>query len=66
MTVDIAQVVEADLFPGVPKVATPKGDTFEFGLEDVVPPTHDHRTLVLCFDGTGEKAYVIRVVSLAE
>ncbi|KIN94571.1 hypothetical protein M404DRAFT_34907 [Pisolithus tinctorius Marx 270] len=24
-------------------------------MEDVVPPAHDNRTLVLCFDGTGSE-----------
>lgn len=24
-------------------------------MEDIVPPAHDYRTLVLCFDGTGSE-----------
>ena len=23
--------------------------------DDVVPPSHKHRTLIVCFDGTGDK-----------
>ncbi|KAG6871939.1 hypothetical protein C0995_014721 [Termitomyces sp. Mi166 len=28
------------------------------GDDDIIPPTHDHRTLVLCFDGTGRTLWL--------
>lgn len=26
-----------------------------FNLEETIPPTNEHRTLILCFDGTGDQ-----------
>ena len=47
-----------DSFPGFPKVRSPAADSTGYSvssdeLEPTVPPDHRHRTLVLCFDGTG-------------
>ncbi|KAG7100167.1 hypothetical protein E1B28_001947 [Marasmius oreades] len=30
-------------------------DTLDFDLDSIIPETHEHRTLVLCFDGTGDQ-----------
>jgi uncharacterized protein (DUF2235 family) len=27
----------------------------KYHLDEIIPPTHDHRTIVLCFDGTGDQ-----------
>ncbi|KAF7436007.1 hypothetical protein PC9H_002833 [Pleurotus ostreatus] len=51
-----------DRFPDIPNVGSPgrmaTADHASFSDEEedeVIPPTHDHRTLVLCFDGTGDQ-----------
>jgi hypothetical protein len=38
-----------------PSGDTPLPSTIIGSTADVVPPTHTHRTLVLCFDGTGDQ-----------
>ncbi|KIK76154.1 hypothetical protein PAXRUDRAFT_170739 [Paxillus rubicundulus Ve08.2h10] len=38
-----------------PSGATPPPSTVIGSTADVIPPTHTHRTLVLCFDGTGDQ-----------
>ncbi len=49
-----------DRFPEIPNVGSPgrmANDHASFTDEEedeVIPPNHAHRTLVLCFDGTGE------------
>ena len=49
-----------DAYPDIPNVShSPKGGsstikTFD-PLDDVIPATHKDRTLVLCFDGTGDQ-----------
>ena len=51
----------ADTAPTSPtsdKLASPStllNNGFPDPTEDVIPPTHTHRTLVLCFDGTGDQ-----------
>ena len=50
-----------DEYPGFPKVASPgiissREDSTSSHFEDLeptIPPTHKHRTVILCFDGTG-------------
>lgn len=50
-----------DAFPDIPNVShSPKGGSSTLKvlgqtLDDVIPPTHKDRTLVLCFDGTGDQ-----------
>ncbi|KAJ7631645.1 hypothetical protein DFH06DRAFT_1223719 [Mycena polygramma] len=48
-----------DEYPAFPKrlspVARPMPRSSERDLEETIPPTNDHRTLVLCFDGTGDQ-----------
>jgi len=45
-----------DPYLGFEKVTSPGGDSeaSQF-IEPTVPPSHNHRTLVLCFDGTGDQ-----------
>lgn len=31
------------------------GSENKFHLDEIIPPTHSHRTIVLCFDGTGDQ-----------
>jgi len=44
-------------YPGFTKTTSPGGESEaeSFDDDDIVPPTHEHRTLVLCFDGTGDQ-----------
>ncbi|KAF9528165.1 hypothetical protein CPB83DRAFT_855015 [Crepidotus variabilis] len=46
-----------DSFPGFPKARSlaGAGSTSSDDIEPTVPPSHRHRTLVLCFDGTGDQ-----------
>ena len=48
-----------DAYPDIPNVSgSPKGGNSSLksdSLDDVLPPAHTHRTLVLCFDGTGDQ-----------
>jgi uncharacterized protein (DUF2235 family) len=45
-----------DVYLNRPRVTTPECDSQTSRLiEPTVPPSHDHRTLVLCFDGTGDQ-----------
>ncbi|KAF8167168.1 hypothetical protein B0H34DRAFT_791932 [Crassisporium funariophilum] len=49
-----------DQYPGFPKMASPTspsgdGSSSEYSSEPTIPPNHSHRTLVLCFDGTGDQ-----------
>ena len=48
-----------DAYPDIPNASgSPKGEKSSFksdSLDDVLPPAHDYRTLVLCFDGTGDQ-----------
>lgn len=58
LTIDSVTAAHSDEYPGFVKTTSPqayKGDTDSdsFGDDDIIPPTHAHRTLVLCFDGTG-------------
>lgn len=38
-----------------PVVTSPESESFELHDTESIPPTHTHRTLVLCFDGTGDQ-----------
>ena len=31
------------------------GPEDKYHLDEIIPPTHTHRTIVLCFDGTGDQ-----------
>ncbi|KAJ6479221.1 hypothetical protein C8R47DRAFT_1178465 [Mycena vitilis] len=46
-------------YPAFPQRLSPVAGPFprssERNLEETIPPTNDHRTLVLCFDGTGDQ-----------
>lgn len=54
LTVSSTATAMGDAYPGFPKVASPGAESeSDFGDTDSVPPTHKHRTLILCFDGTG-------------
>ncbi|KAF9461946.1 hypothetical protein BDZ94DRAFT_1166859 [Collybia nuda] len=47
-----------DQYPDFTKTTSPGGgtDTYSFESNDeILPPTHKRRTLVLCFDGTGDQ-----------
>ncbi|KAJ6511738.1 hypothetical protein DFH09DRAFT_1049688 [Mycena vulgaris] len=51
-------VTGVDQYSGFPKRTSPTDfapDTRELDLEKTIPPTNSHRTLVLCFDGTGNQ-----------
>jgi hypothetical protein len=57
LTIDSA-TAHSDEYPGFIKTTSPRGlktdtDSDSFLDEDIIPPNHTHRTLVLCFDGTG-------------
>lgn len=38
-----------------PIPTSPGGTRAPHWSDDVVPPKHDNRTLIVCFDGTGDK-----------
>ncbi|KAJ7729083.1 hypothetical protein DFH07DRAFT_895750 [Mycena maculata] len=49
-----------DEYPGFSKSSSPPGlgpnvPDFDFDLERTIPPTNSRRTLILCFDGTGDQ-----------
>jgi len=44
----------ATLSNGSP-LASPQSSTFYSSASSTIPPSHPHRTLVLCFDGTGDQ-----------
>ncbi|KAJ7360956.1 hypothetical protein DFH08DRAFT_1074064 [Mycena albidolilacea] len=55
-----ASLTTVDEYPSFPKrssptAKTPTPSTTGYNLEKIVPLTNDHRTLVLCFDGTGDQ-----------
>lgn len=54
LTISSTATAVGDPYPSSPMVTSPGYDSFEFGDADSVPPSHRHRTLVLCFDGTGQ------------
>ncbi|KIM38234.1 hypothetical protein M413DRAFT_30356 [Hebeloma cylindrosporum] len=60
-TLTLDSTVSQDQYPGFPKALSPGASTSDESedpprpLEPTVPPNHDHRTLVLCFDGTGDQ-----------
>jgi hypothetical protein len=47
--------IASDLYPGFIKTTSPgqDSDSYSFSDDEIIPPTHKRRTLVLCFDGTG-------------
>ncbi|KAJ7157325.1 hypothetical protein C8R46DRAFT_1225920 [Mycena filopes] len=55
----LTQTISVDEYPGFPMRTSPTSPNFPSRrrdeLEKTVPPTNDHRTLVLCFDGTGDQ-----------
>ena len=55
-------IAENTQYPGFRKTTSPSGDdvssTSEYD-EPTVPPNHQHRTLILCFDGTGKVCYTM-------
>ncbi|KAF9449973.1 hypothetical protein P691DRAFT_811324 [Macrolepiota fuliginosa MF-IS2] len=55
LTISSTATATGDLYPGFPMVTSPECESFDLGYTDSVPPTHKHRTLVLCFDGTGDQ-----------
>jgi hypothetical protein len=56
---DCSSTTPIDEYPTFPKRSSPIGvatrRTSGYDLEKTIPPTNDHRTLVLCFDGTGNQ-----------
>ena len=50
-----SSAVVRDGYPGFMKTTSPSGES-ESEFEDTIPPTNAHRTLVLCFDGTGKSS----------
>ncbi|KAJ3573149.1 hypothetical protein NP233_g2619 [Leucocoprinus birnbaumii] len=52
-----ATAVSNDTGMSSPLVTSPESSDSTFELHDTesIPPDHDHRTLVLCFDGTGDQ-----------
>ncbi|KAF8079272.1 hypothetical protein FPV67DRAFT_1691876 [Lyophyllum atratum] len=56
LTIDSPTI--CDEYPGFAKTTSPGGeseaDSFDED-DDIIPPTHRHRTLILCFDGTGDQ-----------
>jgi len=55
-------IAENTQYPGFRNTTSPSGDdvssTSEYD-EPTVPPNHQHRTLILCFDGTGKVSYTM-------
>jgi len=59
------KVIIEDDYPEIPNVsASPvtnesaksdSGIQHKYHLDEFIPPKHDHRTVVLCFDGTGDQ-----------
>ncbi|KAJ7045168.1 hypothetical protein C8F04DRAFT_1067942 [Mycena alexandri] len=50
--------IAIDEYPTFPKLSSPTSASpsgQEYGLERTIPPSNDHRTLILCFDGTGDQ-----------
>ncbi|KAG1742634.1 uncharacterized protein EDB91DRAFT_1221578 [Suillus paluster] len=41
--------------PNVPSSPTSSGQGLSHPFDAIIPPAHTHRTLVLCFDGTGDQ-----------
>jgi len=58
-TLTIDSSILQDQYPGFLETLSPGGNTSDDSggplrpLERTVPPHHEHRTLILCFDGTG-------------
>ncbi|KAF8892854.1 hypothetical protein CPB85DRAFT_1230449 [Mucidula mucida] len=44
-----------DKYPGFEKTSSPTTVYFPSKLDEIIPPQHGNRTLVLCFDGTGDQ-----------
>ena len=57
LTIDSTTAAPSDEYPGFFKTTSGlKGDTDSdlFYDHDIIPAKHEHRTVVLCFDGTGK------------
>jgi hypothetical protein len=59
LTIESTTAAHCDEYSGFVKTTSPRGlkedtDSDSFFDDDIIPPTHAHRTLVLCFDGTGK------------
>ena len=58
-TLTLDSSISQDRYPGFPKTVSPIASTLDESgaaaqpLGSTIPPNHDHRTLILCFDGTG-------------
>lgn len=57
-TFDSNTATHSDEYSGFIKTSSPTAlradtDSDSFYDDEIIPPTHTHRTLVLCFDGTG-------------
>jgi len=56
LTISSTATATGDTYPDFPMVTSPGGESdSEFGDTDSIPPTHKHRNLILCFDGTGDQ-----------
>ncbi|KAG6919079.1 hypothetical protein DXG01_009332 [Tephrocybe rancida] len=48
-----------DEYPSFTKTTSPgnsdSNESLDYHYDDIIPPRHMHRTLVLCFDGTGDQ-----------
>jgi hypothetical protein len=40
---------------GSPRSDSSPGLENQYHLDEIIPPTHTHRTIVLCFNGTGDQ-----------
>jgi len=57
-TLTLDSSISQDHYPGFPKTFSPGGNTSDES-GPTVPPNHEHRTLVLCFDGTGMWIFIV-------
>lgn len=66
-TKDTVNNEQADVYR--PTLPTSLNSEATLSVPSVIPPEHDHRTLVLCFDGTGDQfdadnSNIVQLVSL--
>ncbi|KAJ3574362.1 hypothetical protein NP233_g1816 [Leucocoprinus birnbaumii] len=55
LTISSTATVTSDPEMFFPVMTSPESELFEIHDTESIPPDHKHRTLVLCFDGTGDQ-----------
>ncbi len=52
-----------DHYPGFPKTVSPRTTTSDRSSDTIneatIPPHNNHRTVILCFDGTGTRTFML-------